>query len=145
MVEDLNSWLPWTNPAGGQSGTWTRGLRIASPALIISDDFTTRDLILIWGNIWLWPLPSGVKPRGVLPYISQIGMCRPKGWGLGAFLVWKRVYTLPTLAGIRYGFRENYGSVWAYLSFHFQMNKKEIEICEFECIWQNFLFALWSK
>ena len=24
---------------------------------------------------------------GVLPYISHIGMCRPTGWGLGAFLV----------------------------------------------------------
>ena len=23
MAEDLNSELPWTNPAGGQSGTWT--------------------------------------------------------------------------------------------------------------------------
>ena len=33
VAEDLNSELPWTNPAGGQSGTWTRDLRIASPAL----------------------------------------------------------------------------------------------------------------
>ena len=33
MAEDLNSGLPWTNPASGQSGTWTRGLHIASPAL----------------------------------------------------------------------------------------------------------------
>ena len=33
VVEDLNSGLPWTNPASGQSATWTRGLRIASPAL----------------------------------------------------------------------------------------------------------------
>ena len=33
MTEDLNSWLPWANPAGGQSGTWTRSLRTASPAL----------------------------------------------------------------------------------------------------------------
>ena len=29
----LNLGLPKTNPASGQSGTWTRGLRIASPAL----------------------------------------------------------------------------------------------------------------
>ena len=28
MAEDLNSGLPWTNPASGQSGTWTQGLRI---------------------------------------------------------------------------------------------------------------------
>ena len=29
----LNSGLLWTNPASGQGGIWTRGLRIASPAL----------------------------------------------------------------------------------------------------------------
>ena len=33
VVEDLNSGQPRTNPAGGQCGTWTWGLRIASPAL----------------------------------------------------------------------------------------------------------------
>ena len=27
----------------------------------------------------------------VLPYISYIGMCRPKGYGFRAVLVWKRV------------------------------------------------------
>ena len=32
MVEDLNSELLWTNPASGQGGTWTRRLRIESPA-----------------------------------------------------------------------------------------------------------------
>ena len=30
-------------------------------------------------------------------YISHVGMCRPKGCGLWAFLVRKRVYTLPIL------------------------------------------------
>ena len=35
--------------------------------------------------------------RGVLPYISHIGMCRPNGTGVWAFLVWKRVYTWPIL------------------------------------------------
>ena len=33
MAEDLSSELPRTNPASGQSGTWTRSLRIASPTL----------------------------------------------------------------------------------------------------------------
>ena len=28
---------------------------------------------------------------GVLPYIRYIGMCRPKGYGFWAVLVWKRV------------------------------------------------------
>ena len=31
-----------------------------------------------------------------------------------------------------YKFRGNYGSVWTYLSFQFQMNKKERKICKFE-------------
>ena len=33
VAEDLNPGLPRTNPASGQGGTWTRGLRITSPAL----------------------------------------------------------------------------------------------------------------
>ena len=31
-AEELNQVLPGTNPAGGQSGTWTRDLPISSPA-----------------------------------------------------------------------------------------------------------------
>ena len=40
---------------------------------------------------------------GLLPYISHIGMCHPKGYGFifGAFLVWKQVYTLPIWVWIR--------------------------------------------
>ena len=30
----------------------------------------------------------------------------------------------PFWSGIGYGFRGNYGNVWKYLSFQFQMNKK---------------------
>ena len=33
----------------------------------------------------------------VLPYVSHIDMCNLKGYGLGAVLVWKPVYTLPIL------------------------------------------------
>ena len=33
MAEDLNLGLPRTNPAGGQGGTWTQGLQIASLVL----------------------------------------------------------------------------------------------------------------
>ena len=65
------------------------------------------------------PFDSTYPPGGVLPYISHIGMCRPKRWGFAPF--W---------SGIGYGFRGNYGSVWTYLSF--QLSKKEREICEFE-------------
>ena len=43
-------------------------------------------------------------PRGLLPYISHIGMCCPKGYGLWDFLVWKRVCTLPILVWNRVWF-----------------------------------------
>ena len=44
--------------------------------------------------------------------------------------------------GIGYGFRGNYGSVWTYLSFQFQMNQKERVICEFQMdCWVTFLLA----
>ena len=33
MAEDLYSWLPRTNQASRQGGTWTEGLQITSPAL----------------------------------------------------------------------------------------------------------------
>ena len=44
-------------------------------------------------------------------------------------------------------FRGNYGSIheWTYLSFHFQMNKNEIEMCEFEMHLENFLFCFRSN
>ena len=40
-------------------------------------------------------------------------------------------------------FRGNYGSVheWTYLSFQFQMNKNEIEMCEFEMHLENFFVS----
>ena len=43
-------------------------------------------------------------------------------------------------SGIGYGFRWNYGSVWTYLSFQFQMIKEEREICEFEMNLKNFVY-----
>ena len=45
-------------------------------------------------------------------------------------------------SGIGYGFRGNYVSVLTYLSFQFQMSKKEREIWEFKMDLKNFLFAL---
>ena len=40
-------------------------------------------------------------------------------------------------------FRGNYGSVheWTYLLFQFQMNKNEIEMCEFEMHLENFFVS----
>ena len=48
-------------------------------------------------------------------------------------------YTLcPFWSGIGCGFRGNYGSVLTFLSFQFQMSKKEREIWEFEMDLKNF-------
>ena len=41
---------------------------------------------------------------GVLPCISNIGMCRHSGEGFWAVLVWKWVYTLPILVWNRVWF-----------------------------------------
>ena len=86
---------------------------------------------------------KGVRSREVLPYISHIGMYRPKGRVFGPF--WSE-NTCPFWSGIGYGFRGNYGSVheWTFLSFQFQMNKNEVEICEFEMHLDNF-FCLRSN
>ena len=63
----------------------------------------------------------------------------PQRVGFGAFLVWDGYTLCPFWSGIGYGFRGNYGSVWKYLSFQFQMSKKESDICEFEMdFWKYF-------
>ena len=77
------------------------------------------------------PLFVGPGGGGVLPY-SHIGMCRLIGYGFGTVLVWKRVYTLPMLVWNREWFSRDLRSVWTYLSFQFQMSKKERKICEFK-------------
>ena len=61
-----------------------------------------------------------------------------------AFPVCKRVSTFNLFwSEIGYGFRENYGSVWTHLSLQFQINKKEIEICELEMLFKtSFVCAL---
>ena len=53
-------------------------------------------------------IPGG----GILPYISYIVMCRPKGYGFWAFLVWKRAWILEVTAwGLKTGL-EN-GMFWS--------------------------------
>ena len=50
--------------------------------------------------------------------------------------------TLLILVCNRVWFSRELQSEWTYLSFQFQMSKKEREICEFEMDLNNFLFAL---
>ena len=69
-------------------------------------------------------------PGGILPYISYIGFLRRFGLKTSiqfVHFVWNRVWF----------FRE-LGSVWTYLSFQFQMSKKERKVCEFEMALNNF-------
>ena len=76
------------------------------------------------------------SPGGAHTYISYIGMCRPIGYGVCALLVWKQVYTLPSLAWNRvWLLRElrECRSAWTYLLFQFQISKKvKGKICEFD-------------
>ena len=74
------------------------------------------------------------------PLYKPCSMCHPKGYRLWAFLVWKQVDTFcPFWSGMGYGFRGNYGNILTYLSFEFQVNKKEIEIYKFEMHLKKFL------
>ena len=51
--------------------------------------------------------------RGVLPYISYIGMCYPKGMTFGPFWPENRYTLCPFWSGNRYGFRANY---WKHMN-----------------------------
>ena len=48
----------------------------------------------------------------------------------------------PFWSEIGYYFRENYGSVWTYLSFQFKMREEEREICEFEMEFKKYYLVL---
>ena len=63
--------------------------------------------------------------RGLLPYISYIGMCGLIGPLFALFWSENGYILCPFWSGIGYGFRGYYRSVWTYLSFQFQINKKE--------------------
>ena len=69
-------------------------------------------------------------------------MCRPKGYGFCAVLVWLLVYILPILVWNRVWFsRELRLRAWMCSSFQFQMNKKESVICQFEIDWNLSFFV----
>ena len=63
-------------------------------------------------------------------------MCRPTGYGFGAFLVWKQVYTLP-IFGLESGMVSE-GTTGVYERIY----RKEIEICTLEMHLKIFLFTL---
>ena len=57
--------------------------------------------------------------RGVLPYISYMGMCRALGYGFRAALVWNRVWFL--LSGIGYDFDKEH--VHLFCSCYFDIDQ----------------------
>ena len=63
----------------------------------------------------------------IVMYINHTGVCRPKRvWFLGLFGLKRGIhFALFGLAGIGCGFPRNYGRVWTYLSFQFQISKKK--------------------
>ena len=101
--------------------------------LIISPHFIDKDWQKKKGR---HSLTDGLSPPGGggggTP-LYKPGMCGPKGYGFSTVSVWKRVWSLHILLWNRVWFcRGNYGIVVTYLSFQFQMNKKEKVIYEFE-------------
>ena len=76
-------------------------------------------------KILLYGSQEHTDPQGVLPFISHIGMCRPKGWGFVPFWSENGYRFCPYWSGIGYGLQGNYDCVSTCSSFQFQRNKKE--------------------
>ena len=76
-----------------------------------------------------WQAPFPYPPGGDTPLYLPKRYVPPQRVCFWAVLVWKRVQTFLFWSEFSYGFR---GNAWTYLSFQFQMNKKERVICEFE-------------
>ena len=95
----------------------------------------------------LWPLcPSQQFPPpggGVLPYIFLIGICRLKGYGFCAVLVWNGGVDFACF-GLNSGMVFD-GSAWTCLSFQFQIDKKERVICEFKMDFRNIFVGILNQ
>ena len=85
---------------------------------------------------------TAVRTRGGTPLYRPCRCVPP--WKVGFLGLFGLKTLCPFWSGIGYGFRVNYGSVhvWRYLLFQFQMNKNEIEICEFQMHLKNSCFSL---
>ena len=146
----------------GDDDTVLNGQLIAWESIKIPFTNLKKDKSKNWFTSKIWPRTSFTWNRSILsPFHTELWTAKglnfrtdlfvrcvacPRGGGGGyfltytiyvcvfwAFLVWKRVFLLcPFLSGSGCGFRGNYGSVWMYLLFQFQMKKNEMEICEFE-------------
>ena len=85
-------------------------------------------------------------PRGVIPYISHVRMCRPKGYGFWPFFGLKTGIHI-THFGLESGMVFE-GTTGAYEHIFYRFNSKlirKIEICEFEMHLTKCLLALLYK
>ena len=79
-------------------------------------------------NFYLLLVPYLPLGGGGIPLYKPYKYVPAQRVGSLGLLVWKRVYTLPIMVWNRVWFSREYGSVWTYLSFQFQMNKNEKDI-----------------
>ena len=83
----------------------------------------------------------GEGEGGLLPYINNIGMCGPKGYGFWCCFGLKTGIHFAHfgLESGWYSFRGNHGDECMCLLFQFQMIRKEREMCKFEifCLHSN--------
>ena len=158
----------YSSPVGDPAGRVLDVIRFHSLGAIL--DWLTGWLILLRSHVfsfsrpgtdgtgWFCDTRSQMKHWRVCVYYRFFFIVLPGGWGTALYKLYRHVqphrvgfwsekgYTLcPFWSVVGYGFRGNYWSVWTYLSFQFQMTKKERELCELEPDLKNFLFALQSK
>ena len=89
-------------------------------------------------NYFLIVIYLADHPGGGGGYTLKVSHICANGQGFGPFRSENGYRLCPFWSGMGYGFRGNCGSVWTYLLFQFQVNKNEIETCEFEMHLKNF-------
>ena len=100
-------------------------LHVKQSRLVLHDKSTLSSLplhnrhLLTWGALFREGGDYALKGMVFAPFWSETGIDFANFWS------W-----------IGYGFRGNYRSVWTYLSFRFQIRKKEREICKLEMDWR---------
>ena len=114
-------------------------LRDAIPAVF----YLSQDTSILRGTITLRERRGSLGWRRSLDGEGGGGvdssLYKPHQVGFWAFLEWKWVHTSSILPWSPVWFLRELGIIWTYLSCQFQMNKNEIEICDFELHLKIFL------
>ena len=141
LVESISIGKPIRSGRGVDP--YTVLLRDAIPAVF----YLLQDTFILRGTITLRERRGSLGWRGSLdgeggdsslykPYRYVHAASSGRVW---AFLAWKRVHTSSILLWSPVWFLRELGIIWTYLSCQFQMNKNEIEICDFELHLKIFL------